>query len=158
MRRSASRLAFVTAFLSSPGPSSMGRAGARRQPMRTGSRCVRRPGGQFCGPLGGNLADDLIVLDSVTHLGDEAASRVVVAASHAGGYAAVFAAARGVRAVVLNDAGIGKDEAGIAGLALLDEIGVASVAIDYRSARIGDGQDMIASGVVSHVNATARDL
>lgn len=104
------------------------------------------------------MADDLIVLDSVTHLGDGDAGKVAVVASHGGVYAAYVAARRRVRGVVLNDASVGKDGAGIAGLAYLDGVGIAAATVDYRSARIGDGSDMMADGIVSHVNETARAL
>ena len=54
-----------------------------------------------------------LVLDSVTGLGDAARGRLVLAASHGGVYAAYLAARAGVRAVVLNDAGIGRERAGV---------------------------------------------
>jgi hypothetical protein len=60
-----------------------------------------------------------------------------------------------LRAVILNDAGVGKDEAGVAGLAYLDEFGMAAATIGYDTARIGDGRDMAARGVLSRVNAAA---
>ncbi len=96
-----------------------------------------------------------IVVDSVTKLGPEAAGRVIVGGSHGGIFAAWVAAAAHVRAVILNDAGIGKDRAGIAGLPYLDRLGIAAGAVDHDSARIGDGADQIARGVLSHVNAAA---
>jgi hypothetical protein len=95
--------------------------------------------------------------DSVTELG-EVAGRVLVAGSHGGRVAARYAAAAGVRAVIFNDAGIGLDEAGISGLALLEAIGMAAAAIDHRSARIGDGADMLSRGVVSRANRVAGGL
>jgi hypothetical protein len=97
----------------------------------------------------------LVVAESVTQLGPDARGAVLVAGSHAGVIAAYYAARAGARAVVLNDAGVGKDGAGIAGLAYLDAIGVAAVAVAHDSARIGDGADTLARGVVSHVNAVA---
>ncbi len=97
----------------------------------------------------------IVVAESVTQLGPEARDAVLVAGSHAGVIAAYYAARAGARAVVLNDAGVGKDRAGIAGLAYLDAIGVAAVAVAHDSARIGDGADTLARGVVSHVNAAA---
>lgn len=57
--------------------------------------------------------------------------------------------------MILNDAGVGKDSAGIAGLFYLEDIGMAAAAVDCMSARIGDGADMLARGVISHVNAFA---
>ena len=40
-------------------------------------------------------------------------------------------------------------------LAYLEAIGMAAAAVDCRSARIGDGADMLARGIVSHANAYA---
>jgi hypothetical protein len=96
----------------------------------------------------------IVTADSVTQLGD-VAGKVLVAGSHGGLVAAHYAAKAKVRAVILNDAGIGLDSAGIAGLALLDSIGMAAAAVDHASARIGGGADMLARGIVSTVNAAA---
>jgi hypothetical protein len=71
---------------------------------------------------------------------------------------AELAARAGVRAILVNDAGIGRDGAGIGGLALLDALGVPAVAIDAFSARIGDAADMLARGRVSRANETAAAL
>ncbi|MBC8022318.1 MAG: hypothetical protein H7Y14_04325, partial [Burkholderiales bacterium] len=94
----------------------------------------------------------VILVDSVTQLDREARGMVAVCGSHGGMYAAWVAARAGVRAVVLNDAGIGKHSAGIAGVLWLAGLDIPAVAIDHRSARIGDGQDMMQSGIVSTVN------
>ena len=100
----------------------------------------------------------ILVIDSITKLGAADAGAVAVAASHGGVYAAYLAARGHLRGVILNDAGIGLDAAGIAGLAYLDRLGMAAATIDYRSARIGDGRDMMARGRISHVNAAAARL
>jgi hypothetical protein len=92
--------------------------------------------------------------ESVTQLGD-VAGKVLVAGSHAGVIAAWYGAKAGAHALVLNDAGVGKDRAGIAGLVYLEAIGMAAAAVDCMSARIGDGADMLARGVVSHANVFA---
>src|SRR5262249_55255846 len=81
---------------------------------------------------------------------------IVVCGSHGGIVAGLFAAAGGVAGVVFNDAAVGKDEAGIAGLRLLEQYGIAAAAVDYRSARIGDGEDTRVSGVISFVNRWAQ--
>jgi hypothetical protein len=98
---------------------------------------------------------DVIVVDSVTQLGADARGKVAVCGSHGGRYAAWVAARAGVRAVVLNDAGIGKHSAGIAGVLWLAGLGIPAVAIDHRSARIADGNDMMQSGLVTTVNDVA---
>lgn len=96
-----------------------------------------------------------IVLDSVTHLTPAHRGTVVYAASHAGSYAAAYAAAKGIGAILLNDAGVGRERAGVAGLDLLADLGVPGAAIAHTSARIGDGNDGVARGILSTVNAPA---
>jgi hypothetical protein len=97
----------------------------------------------------------VVVADSVTELAPATRGAVLVAGSHAGVIAATLAARGGARAVILNDAGVGKDAAGIAGLALLESIGMAGAAVAHTSARIGDGTDVLERGVISHANAPA---
>lgn len=96
----------------------------------------------------------IITADSVTDL-PEVAGKVLVTGSHGGRVAAHYAARAGVRAVIFHDAGLGKDEAGVAGLALLEEAGVAAAAVSHASARIGDANDVLARGVVSRRNGPA---
>jgi hypothetical protein len=97
----------------------------------------------------------VLVVDSATQLDAACRGRVVVCGSHGGMYAAWLAAHARVRAIVLNDAGIGKNSAGIAGVMWLGGLGIAACAIDHRSARIADGDDMIETGKVSVVNDIA---
>jgi hypothetical protein len=99
-----------------------------------------------------------LVADSITHLDRSAAGRTVVCASHAGAYVAVYAAGLRVAAIVLNDAGVGREEAGIAGLPMLDEAGIAAVAVSHDSARIGDAADTLARGRLSSLNDLALRL
>jgi hypothetical protein len=100
----------------------------------------------------------ILVADSVTRLGPEHVGAVLIAGSHGGVYAACLAGRAGLRAVILNDAGVGLDEAGIAGLAYLDTYGMAAATVGHVTARIGDGADMARRGTISHVNATAARL
>src|SRR3954471_1368283 len=99
--------------------------------------------------------DGVLLDDSVTRLGAEAHGRVVVCGSHGGLYAAWVAAKHRPAAIVFHDAGIGRNAAGIAGVAWLDGLGIAACAIDFRSARIGDAADLLANGLVSSANETA---
>lgn len=99
-----------------------------------------------------------LILDSATHFGPEARGRVCLAASHAGRYATWLCARAGLRAVILSDAGIGRDRAGVAGLADLDAVSMPGAAVSHLSARIGHGADLHARGVISHANAAARAL
>jgi hypothetical protein len=97
----------------------------------------------------------IVVADSITHVGPEAANTVVVNASHGGVYAAYLAAKLHATAAIFNDAGVGRDRAGIGGLDYLDEFGIAAATVGHDTARIGDGADMMASGVITHANAIA---
>ncbi|MGO8866058.1 MAG: hypothetical protein ACLQME_06100 [Alphaproteobacteria bacterium] len=100
----------------------------------------------------------ILVMDSITKLAANTAGSVAVAGSHGGVYAAYLAARGKLRGVILNDAGIGLEEAGIAGLGYLDALAIAAATVDYRTARIGDGADMMARGTISRVNAAAAAL
>mgnify|MGYP001812286358 CR=1 FL=1 len=104
------------------------------------------------------MSTGFITLDSVTHLTDEHRGSASYCASHGGIYAGYYAAKMGVGAVILNDAGIGREMAGIAGLDLLGALGVAAAAVSHRSARIGDGADGVARGVLSTVNEVAAGM
>ncbi len=95
------------------------------------------------------------VFDSVTVLPPKARGRAALAASHGGVYAAYLAAKAGVKAAILCDAGVGRLQAGIYGLDYLDKLGVPAATVGHRSARIGDGADCYARGVITYVNSHA---
>ena len=99
-----------------------------------------------------------VVLDSVTHLSAQHHGAVAYCGSHAGIYAAYYAASKGLAAVILSDAGIGRERAGVAGLELLAKLGVPGAAISHLSARIGEGQDGVARGVLTTVNDPAARI
>jgi hypothetical protein len=105
-----------------------------------------------------NQLAPVLTADSITRIGAEAAGAVVVNASHGGIYAAYVAAKLGVLAAVFNDAGVGRDKAGIAGLDYLEDLGIAAATVGHDTARIGDGADMITRGVITHANTVAIAL
>ena len=100
----------------------------------------------------------IVIADSITRAGPEAAGAVVVNASHGGVYAAYLAAKLQAAAAMFNDAGVGRDRAGIGGLDYLKEFGIAAATVGHDTARIGDGADMMAHGVITHANALAASL
>jgi hypothetical protein len=101
----------------------------------------------------------LQVLDSITQaLGGHAAGAVVVSGSHGGLSAGRYALEAGVALAVFNDAGVGLDDAGIAALPLLQAQGVAACTVAHDTARIGEAASTLATGVISHANATAAAL
>lgn len=96
-----------------------------------------------------------VLADSVTDLTKSAGGRVVVCGSHGGRFSGWTALEAGVAAVVFNDAGIGLDRAGIAGLDLLASAGTPALSADHLSCRIGDAADVLERGRVSFVNQPA---
>lgn len=101
------------------------------------------------------LAPGVLVADTITKLPREAAGAVVISGSHGGCYPGYLAAKARVRAVILNDAGIGKDAAGLGSLPYLDALGIAAATVSHQSCRIGDTEDMMARGRISCANRAA---
>ncbi|HTW51998.1 MAG TPA: hypothetical protein VME45_08905 [Stellaceae bacterium] len=100
----------------------------------------------------------IVTVASCSNLREEHRLQVAVSGSYGGRYNAYNAAKWPVRAVIMNDAGIGKDDAGIVGLEFLDRIAMAAATADAMTCHIGDGDHMLAHGVISHVNKTAAAL
>jgi hypothetical protein len=69
-----------------------------------------------------------------------------------------YARAVAARLYVFNDAGVGKDGAGIAALAELERDGIAAATVAHDSARIGEARDALDAGGVSQLNAPAARL
>jgi uncharacterized protein YunC (DUF1805 family) len=100
----------------------------------------------------------VIIMDSITKVTPEDEGCIVVSASHGGASSGEFALEVPLKLAFFNDAGVGKDDAGILALGMLQARGVAGGTVSHMSARIGDAQDMWDHGVLSHVNAAARAL
>jgi hypothetical protein len=100
----------------------------------------------------------LRLVDSITELGPQDAGCVAVSGSHGGLSSARYAQAARPWLSVFNDAGVGKDEAGIAGLTALQQAGLAALAVSHLSACIGQADSTLRDGVVSYLNAAALAL
>jgi hypothetical protein len=100
----------------------------------------------------------VLLMDSITKVAADDAGAIVVSGSHGGTSSAEFALEVPLKLVFFNDAGVGKDAAGIAALAMLQARDVAAGTVAHTSARIGDALDMWEQGVVSHLNAHAVAL
>lgn len=100
----------------------------------------------------------LHLLDSITAIDERCADGVIVSGSHGGLSSTGFVLRAPVRprAVFLNDAGVGKERAGVVATDLLQEIGVACGCYSHESARIGEARDGYEHGVLTHLNAQAR--
>jgi len=105
-----------------------------------------------------NEGAKILTVASCSNIRAEHRSHVVVSGSYGGRYNAFNAAKWPVRAVIMNDAGIGKDKAGIIGLDFLDQIDLAAATADAGTCHIGDGEHMLAHGIISHVNRNAAAI
>jgi len=98
----------------------------------------------------------VVLIDSVTQVVPGDAGAIVVTGSHGGLSAAGYARSVKAALYVFNDAGIGRHEAGIAGLALLQEAGIAACAVGHMSARIGEAVDTLEHGMITRANDLAK--
>lgn len=99
----------------------------------------------------------VLLVDSITQIDAGDAGAIVVAGSHGGASSGEVACRLPLAAVFFNDAGIGKDDAGVAALAMLQQHGVPAGAVSHTSARIGDARDAWHHGIVSRLNDVARE-
>ena len=97
----------------------------------------------------------LVLVDSITQLDASDDGCVVVTGSHGGASSTAFALQHRPRLACFNDAGVGKDQAGILALQRFEDQGLPCVTVSHESARIGDALDAWAHGVISHVNRSA---
>jgi len=96
-----------------------------------------------------------VVMDSVSYVTEANRSDIIISGSHGGTSSAGYAIEAAAGAVFFNDAGCGKNKAGIRGLALLQQHGIIGAAVDHRTAEIASGADTYEHGVISHVNTSA---
>ena len=103
------------------------------------------------------FASKIEIAGTITKLPASAAGKVIISGSHGGELPAGLAIRAGGRAVILNDAGRGLEDAGIGSLALCQSFGMAAATVSNNSCRIGDANDMVVQGIISHANQTALD-
>lgn len=82
---------------------------------------------------------------------------VFALATHSARVAAEHAFRWGVKGWIANDAGPGKNNSGISGLAICGEKGMPAAAVAAMSARIGDGLSTYHDGIISAANGPAKD-
>jgi len=105
-----------------------------------------------------NPPEAVVLLDSLGDILPTNENPILVCGSHCGGN---FSLAKNlsechVNAVFLNNAGVGKNQAGIQGLHHYQSVGLLACAVDHHSAEIGIAQDTWDSGIISHINALAE--
>jgi hypothetical protein len=100
----------------------------------------------------------LRIIDSITELQPADAGCIALSGSHGGLSSARYAIAVRPCLSVFNDAGVGKDGAGIAGLDALQAAGLPALTVSHTSACIGQAASTLRQGIVSHCNPDALAL
>lgn len=98
----------------------------------------------------------ITVTDSITFLNGDNSGDIVVCGSHGGLSAGEYAQKHRVKAVFFNDAGIGKNYAGVKSLESLCDAGILACTVDCMSAEIFNGQDTLANGIITVCNQLAK--
>lgn len=98
------------------------------------------------------------LVDSIAELTASDAGCLAISGSHGGLSAARYALAVRPLLSIFNDAGVGLNRAGIAGLVQLDANGLAACTVSHHSACIGVAQSTWDTGVISHANSQAMAL
>jgi hypothetical protein len=100
----------------------------------------------------------IIISNSATSLDESNQNDVVIFGSHCGTNVGEYVANLQVRGAIGNDAGRGKEDAGIAGLEALEKNGIPGAAVSAMSAQIGNGMSTYGEGTISATNESARKL
>ena len=100
----------------------------------------------------------LRLIDSITETTPADAGCVAVSGSHGGISSARYALAARPLLSVFNDAGVGRDAAGLAALPFLESHGLAACTVSHASACIGESRSTLEHGIISHANPLALAL
>jgi len=97
----------------------------------------------------------VVCTDSIAFGLPEDVRNVLVTAGHTGRSAVPYLLKVRPFGFICSDGGKGREDAGVAGLALVEADGLAGATVDARTARMGDGLSSYRDGVISAVNALA---
>ena len=98
----------------------------------------------------------ILAMDSVGYVDRRNdVSDVLICGSHGAACATQLLAWVRPRGVIIHDAGIGLAGGGVSGLELLDAYMIPGAAVAGMSARISDGRNMYADGILSAINGSA---
>src|SRR5688572_29782093 len=108
--------------------------------------------------IGAGSHGRIVIADSLSYCDERVtADDVVVGASFGGKASVVYPMKRGAKAVIVHDAGICKDRAGISGLPFGNAHGLPVAAVEGASAALSNGNSLY-DGVISHANTLAARL
>ena len=100
----------------------------------------------------------IVVADSAAGMDERSKGDVFVDGSHCGVNVGEMTINSGMGAMIGNDAGMGKNNAGIAALKMCDEHGIPAAAVAAMSAKIGSGMSTYEQGKISAANETAKKM
>ena len=100
----------------------------------------------------------LVIVDTNSDLHKGNNTDVIITGSHSGRNNGPYLAGLNIKGVIGNDAGMGKENAGIASLGILDEHGIPAAAVSCMSAHIGNGTSTYERGKISAANELAKGL
>lgn len=100
----------------------------------------------------------IVIVDTSSEVDQSNNMDIIITGSHGGVNACEYMGNMKIKGMVSNDAGIGKNEAGIAGMKALDKYDIPAVAVATMSAKIGNGTSTYEQGKVSATNELAKKL
>jgi hypothetical protein len=103
----------------------------------------------------GRDARQAIVMDSIVFGREEDRRNVIISAGHTGRSGARHILTVRPFGVICSDGGQGRARSGTAGLAIINEEGIAGAAVDASRARLGDGMSTYRDGIINAVNDLA---
>ena len=98
----------------------------------------------------------VICTDSIAFGLPEDVRNVLVTAGHTGRSAVPYLLRVRPHGFICSDGGKGREDAGVAGLFMVEREGLAGATVDARIARMGDGLSSYNDGIISAANALAR--
>jgi hypothetical protein len=99
----------------------------------------------------------VVCTDSIAFGLPEDVNNVLIGAGHTGRSAVPYLLKVRPFAFIGSDGGLGRDEAGAAGLAMVEEEGIPCAVVDARLARMGDGHSTYHDGVITRANRLAAE-
>lgn len=97
----------------------------------------------------------VVCTDSIAFATSDDVRNVLVTAGHTGRSAVPYLRRARPFGFICSDGGKGREDAGVAGLAIVEAEGLAGATVDARLARMGDGLSSYRDGIISATNTLA---
>jgi len=100
----------------------------------------------------------LVIVDTTSDVHEGNDTDIIITGSHSGANSSEYLIGCNIKGVIGSDGGIGKNDAGIAGLKDLDDKGIPAATVSSMSAHIGNGTSTYEQGKISAANETAKKI